>query len=232
MVGYVQSNEQDEQPAAPGATASSASEAGGHDPGSARERPPEGDPPLASDRAGAVAPEKPADPNSADWRYLYRIVHERYKAERLRGRALDQKVGVLLAGAIAAMAFTYAGGPNGWWSLVLLLFVVPLVFLLRAFQTRRGKDAPVIEALAASFSYYPVTTLRAAITAMVDAANFDRKLHDKKAASLDLAILTLGLAFIAVLLVLVFGRVTQPANPAAAVPTKALIQKMGARDER
>jgi hypothetical protein len=207
----MENDESHEQPAAATTASAASAETGRDDTGSQGERPVQGDSPLAADRAGAVAPEAAQDPNSADWRYLYSMVHDRFEAERGRGRALDQKIGVLLAGAIAAMAFTYANGPQGWWSLGLLVFLGPLTFLLAAFKTRRGKDAPTIESLANAFPYYPNTTLRSAITAMVEAENFDRHLHDRKAARSDLAIAALGLAFVLVLLLQVAWRVTAAA---------------------
>lgn len=207
MVGYMEKDEQHSQ--SPDAGTSAATETGRLDRGRAQDRFVQGDPPLASDRPGVVALETPQDPNSADWRYLYSLVRDRYRDEKMRGDTLDQKTGVLLAGAIAAIAFTYANGPTGWWSLVLLVFLLPLWHMFQAFRTRLGKSAPNPETLADRFPYYPQTMLRVAIGDMVKAREIDANLNDEKDDRLDWAMSTLAGAFVIVLLVQIGWRVTE-----------------------
>lgn len=204
--------ENDEQlDSAPGPRAAASSEAGRHAGRHPQERLAQSDPPppLAADREGAVEAELAQDPNGADWRYLYSIVRDRYQDERKRGDGLDQKIGVLLAGVIAAIAFTFENGPSSWWSLVLLVFLWPLWHVFQAFRTRVGVDAPKVETLADRFPYYPTTTLRVAVTDMVSARAIDRALNDEKANRLDRALAALLGAFVVGLIVQIGWRATE-----------------------
>lgn len=192
-------------------------EAGGHDPGSSRERPVQGHSPLERPDPGQYTEADEPIPvgQPVDWRYLYELVQERVEREQDRGRGFDSKIAALLAGVVASIGFSFRVNPSPLTTWATALYVVPLFFLVLAFSTRLGKEAPTAESLHKYFPAWPVTTVKQAVAAMVSAVEFDRKLNDRKAARVDLSLYSLGLVTAIVIIMQIATLYSTPGSPSS-----------------
>jgi phage shock protein PspC (stress-responsive transcriptional regulator) len=186
-------------------------EAGGHDPGSAGDRRPEGHPKVETDPAKYTVQDEPLGGDApVDWRYLYEIVAKRADRELDRGSSFDGKLAALLAGVVAGIGFSFRISPSPVTTWAAFLYIIPLVFILDAFLTRLGKEAPTPKSLAEYFPTYPVTTLKSAVAAMVEAAEFDKNLNDRKASRIAFAVLALGIVTALVILAQIVSLYVSP----------------------
>lgn len=209
-----------------------AADRGRHDKGSSGERP------AARDSAVEPGPDPTKytvrdEPLSVgadvDWRYLYGLVLERAEREEDRGKTLDSKVTTLLGGVVAFIGFSFRINASAWSTGAALLYFIPLVFLLSALLTKRGKRAPTAESLVKYFPAYPVSTLKEGVEAMLIADVTNESINDRKAARVDLAAILTGIVTIVVLITqfaLALGSTNAgskaaPTNPAVAVPVSA-----------
>ena len=189
-----------------------AADAGRHDPRGAQagERLPPPLPPLTRDPATyTVADEPIGDDEPVDWRHLYELAAAQLDREEDNGRTIDAKAATLFAGVVASIGFSFRLNETLAVAVGALLYLIPLMLLLSVYLTRVRHRAPRAEALREFFPRWPVTTLVAAIDAMIDAEAFNERINEAKAVRFDRALVAAALAtvvMLAVQLAAAFGR--------------------------
>lgn len=119
----------------------------------------------------------------------------------------------MFAGVIASIGFSFRLQETLAVAVAALLYLIPLLLLLSVYLTRLQRAAPRAEALREFFPRWPVTTLVAAIDAMIDAEAFNERINDKKAVRFDRALVATAVATVVMLGVqLASALASQPAG--------------------
>jgi len=179
---------------------------------------------AGDDRAGARPPVRPAplaaaldpkaytradEPIGEDWpvdyRYLYKLVHDRYVRNEDRGKHLDAKLAALLTGVVAAIGFSFRLNTTVVSAAIALLYLVPLGFIASAYTAKLRDVAPTIKSMERSFPRYPVSTIEKAIAAIRRANDANARTYSLKAAHLDYAVAATVIATLAALIVQVLA---------------------------
>ncbi|HET9392198.1 MAG TPA: hypothetical protein VFO29_01560 [Candidatus Rubrimentiphilum sp.] len=130
-----------------------------------------------------------------DYRYELEILTKRRDDDRERLDRIESKIAVVIAGAFAALGFSLDKSGSIYATIAAGLYLIPIVFLLIALLPVTYTDAPNPREFEEKFPWYPITTLKAAVGAIVDSLEsnnpkIERKLNNLRIGIWGLVVIT------------------------------------------
>jgi hypothetical protein len=116
--------------------------------------------------AGATDPPEPLDEPFDDFNRPLEFLQERARTSYGSLARIETKISTLFAGTIAVLGFVLSHESTPLELAIVLLYLIPLAVLMRGLGVREYSIVPDAETLAASWPYYPKTSVTAIFGAM------------------------------------------------------------------